>query len=364
MNITVIGAGNSGLAMAAHLGLYGHKVTLWNRTRENIARLIETRTIHCEGVIQGQVKIDTVTDDIREAVKKPDIIFITTPATSHKDLARAISQNIQEEALIVLNPGRTFGALEFQEIYSKYNDVIQQTIAETQTIIYTCRKTGADGVNVISLKNNVLISTFDGRDNQEIVNRLPECLRGYFIPAKSMIETSIGNVGMVLHCAPLLLNAGWTESRKHVYKYYSEGITPSIGKLIEKIDGERIAVSRELGLEVETTREWLMRTYNIQGESLYDCIQNNEAYRTIDAPKSLYHRYILEDIPCGLVPLESAGRELGLAMTNTGVIIDLASVLLKRDFRKEGRNLQTLFYDENLDFRSFFTGVMADGWAI
>jgi len=45
MNVTVLGAGNSGLAMAAHLSLYGNKVRLWNRSKENIAKIMETGTI-------------------------------------------------------------------------------------------------------------------------------------------------------------------------------------------------------------------------------------------------------------------------------------------------------------------------------
>lgn len=354
MNVTVIGAGNSGLAMAAHLGQQGHKVVLWNRSRSTISKLMETQTIYCEGIISGKIKIDLVTDDIQRAVENPDVILITTPANSHKDLAELIGKNIKKEALIVLNPGRTFGALEFKEVYNKYNGQFEQTIAETQTIIYTCRKTGEDSVNIISLKNNVIISTFDSDDNSKIIKRLPECIQQHLIPAKSMIETSIGNVGMILHCAPLLLNAGWTESNKHIYKYYYDGITPSIGEFIEKIDCERIEVSKLLGMKVESTKEWLERTYNVKGNNLYECIQNNEAYKTIDAPGSLNHRYIFEDIPCGLVPLEAVGKNLGLAMTNTGIIINLASSLLNTDFRINGRNLQNLFRGENVDFRLFF----------
>lgn len=354
MNVTVIGAGNSGLAMAAHLGQQGNNVTLWNRSKTTISKLINTQTIYCKGIINDKIKIDLVTDDMKKAVKNSDVILITTPANSHKELAKLIGKSIKKETLIVLNPGRTFGALEFKEIYSRYNDKYEQTIAETQTIIYTCRKTGEDSVNIISLKNNVLISTLNSDDNNKIIARLPQCVQQYFIPAKSMIETSIGNVGMILHCAPLLLNAGWTESNKHIYKYYYDGITPSIGRLIEKIDDERISVSKLLGLEVESTMEWLRRTYNVQGDNLYECIQNNGAYRTIDAPDSLNHRYIFEDIPCGLVPLESIGKNLGLDMTNTSIIIDLASSLLDIDFRNNGRNLKSLFYDENIDFKSFF----------
>jgi opine dehydrogenase len=343
MNVTIIGAGNSGLAMAAHLSKEGNRVTLWNRTRSNIAKLIDTKEINRSGLIDGKIKVDCVTDDIEKAIEAADVIMVTTPANSHKEIAEEIARIIKKEVVIVLNPGRTFGALEFREVYEKNNHKIKQSIAETQTIIYTCRRTGEDSVNIIALKSDILISTFNAAENKTIIERLPICLRRYFIPARSMIETSIGNIGMILHCAPLLLNAGWTESTSNIYKYYYDGITPSIGRFIEKIDRERVSVSAALGLTVETTREWLKRTYHVQGESLYDCIQNNEAYKTIDAPASLQHRYIFEDVPCGLVPLEAVGINLGLNMKNTSLVIDLACSLNETDYRKIGRNLESLF---------------------
>ena len=355
MNVTVMGAGNSGLAMAAHLSKEGNHVTLWNRSRPTIEKLMETQVVYCKGVINGEVKIDLVTDDIEKAVENPHVILITTPANSHKELAKQIALHIKKETLIVLNPGRTFGALEFQENYEKYNQSFKQTIAETQTIIYTCRKTTEDSVNIIAFKSDVLISTFDARENDTVIAKLPECLQKYFIPAKSMIETSIGNVGMVLHCAPLLLNTGWTENESNIYKYYYDGITPSVGRLIEKIDKERVAVSKELGLEVESTREWLKRTYHVQGQSLYECVQNNDIYQSIVAPGSLNHRYIFEDVPCGLVPLEATGKKLGLEMKTTSLIIDLASSLTDVDFRKTGRNLSSRCdISQNNDLRDLF----------
>lgn len=357
MNVTVIGAGNSGLAMAAHLSKEGNNVILWNRTKSKITRLIETRTINCSGVFEGKIQVDLVTDDIRRAVQNSDVILITTPANSHRELAEKIAKNIKRETLIVLNPGRTFGALEFKEVYDQYNQDYQQTIAETQTIIYTCRKTGEDSVNILALKTDVLISTFEASKNNYIITKLPESLRKYFIPAKSMIETSIGNVGMILHCAPLLLNTGWTESKNSMYKYYYDGITPSIGRLIEKIDQERVLVSKKLGSEVETTEEWLKRIYHVEGNNLYECIQNNKAYKTIDAPDSLNHRYIFEDVPCGLVPLEAVGQKLGLTMKYSCLIIDLASSLTGVNFRESGRNLTSIFNRQrDIDFRNIFKG--------
>jgi opine dehydrogenase len=344
MNITIIGAGNSGLAMAAHLSLEHHSVTLWNRTPATIEKLMETHIIYCEGVIHGEANIHLVTDNLERALENAEVILITTPTNSHKELAKQIALLVKKPALIVLNPGRTFGALEFKAIYEKYNQSIKQTIAETQTIIYTCRKMSEDAVNIIAMKVDVLISTFIADDNPSIIAQLPECIRQYFMPAKSMIQTSIGNVGMVLHCAPLLLNTGWTENAGRTYKYYYEGITPSVAQMIEKIDHERVMVSKRMGFEVETTENWLKRTYGVEGNGIYECIQDNENYKTIDAPASLNHRYIFEDIPCGLVPLEAIGHRLGLSMKHTSLIIDLAEALLGVDFRRIGRRAD-YFYD-------------------
>lgn len=355
MKVTVIGAGNSGLAMAAHLSSEGNQVTLWNRTRKTIELLMKTNIIRSEGVVIGNIPIYLITDDIGLALKEPDIVLITTPASSHKDLAELIAKNIKRSTIIVLNPGRTLGAVEFRNIYEKYNSEFSQVIAETQTIIYACRKTEEDAVNIITFKDSVLISSLESSLEKSIIEYMPDCLKEFFVQADSMIQTSIGNVGMILHCAPLLLNTGWTESEHNLYKYYYDGITHSVASFIEKIDKERVEVSKVLGFKVESTQEWLVRTYHVNGDSLFECIQNNESYRTIDAPTSLKHRYIYEDVPCGLVPLEAIGLKLGLDMTHTTLVIDLASRLVDVDFRKTGRNLDYLnIAMDRVDARSIF----------
>ena len=339
MKATVIGAGNSGLAMAAYLSRGGNSVTLWNRTGSTISRICSTHVIHCEGEIQGDIRIDTITDDIRLALKDPDIVLVTTPANSHRELAELIAGNIRKSTVIVLNPGRTLGALEFRRTYDRYNMEYPQTIAETQTIIYTCRKTAEDSVHIMAMKDSVLISALDARMNKDIIRYLPECIRPYFIPAESIIQTSIGNVGMILHCAPLLLNVGRMEGAASHYKYYHEGITPTIARFLERLDQERVHVSETLGYQVESAKEWMMRTYHVSGGSLYECIQNNDAYKEIDAPTTLHHRYIFEDVSYGLVPLEAIGNKLGLDMKNTTLIVDLACRLLEEDYREKGYQL-------------------------
>jgi len=344
MRVAIIGAGNSGLAMAAHLSFTENKVYLWNRSGENISDLIKTKKVETTGVLVGEFQLELVTTEMEEVLTNAKVVLVTTPATSHQGLARIMAPFLTDEHIVILNPGRTFGAVDFKDELFKTGNFSEVKILETQTIIYTCRKISQTKVNIIALKRDILISSFSGVDVDEILTKIPDELNKFYRKADSMVETSIGNVGMILHCAPMLLNTGWVES-DYQFKYYREGISRTLASFIEKIDKERQEVAKLLNHPVVSAKEWLMHSYNIECESLYDCIQSNPSYEEIFAPRTLEYRYILEDIPFGLVPLESMGKDLGLPMTNTEIVINLANALLNRDFREIGRTAEKLHFD-------------------
>ena len=79
MNVIVIGAGNSGLAAAAHLSKEGDTVVLWNRSRETIAGLLTSGKIVLHGAIEGEYTIPLITDDLEEALGffEPQVILVT-----------------------------------------------------------------------------------------------------------------------------------------------------------------------------------------------------------------------------------------------------------------------------------------------
>ena len=53
-------------------------------------------------------------------------------------------------------------------------------------------------------------------------------------------------------------------------------------------------------------------------------------------------RYITEDVPQGLVLLESLGGLLNVKTTVCSALIDIASACLNTDFRKNGRTVERL----------------------
>lgn len=346
--ITIIGAGNNGLTMAAHLAYHGYDICLWNRSYETIEKIIKTKTTNISGEINAKTKITSATTSMQEALENSKIIFVTLPAHTHNELAVRMSPYIEPNSIVILNPGRTFGALEFYNVLKNENCENMPIIGETQTIIYTCRKTAPDAVSLLAFKTGTLFSCLNYNDFQKVINDLPPEIGKYYIKAKSFLETSLGNVGMILHCAPVLLNTGWIENKKARFLYYYDGITPSIAALLEKLDKERISVAEAMGVKIPSVQEWIYQSYNVKGINLFESIQLVESYHSIDAPQTLMHRYLFEDISTGLVPIEALGQRLGLKMKITSLIIDLASEMLNFDFRENGRNMRKLnIYDLN-----------------
>jgi opine dehydrogenase len=62
----------------------------------------------------------------------------------------------------------------------------------------------------------------------------------------------------------------------------------------------------------------------------------------ISGPSSFESRYILEDLPFGLVPLTQLARQCGVETPAMDGIINLANIINQTDYRKRGLTLEEL----------------------
>ena len=322
--------------MAAHLALNGEHIRLWNRSLGNIKEIKKSKTIICRGFVNGTAKLQAVSENIEDVLT--NTIFVATPSTAHKDIARMLAPIMLPNTIIYLNPGRTFGAIEFYQQLVENGCYNLPCIVETQSIIYTCRKVSSNQTYIYTLKKDVIMARL-GVTDEEVRARLPWCIRDRFVMVKSVLETSLGNIGMILHCAPVLFNIGWIESESYGFKYYYDGISESIANVLEKLDKERVEIAKKMGVKTERLTEWFERTYGTKGDSILECIRRTECYKDIDAPRTIKHRYLDEDVPNGLVPIEYLGKELGADMPVTTMIINLACLVRNIDYRECGRKV-------------------------
>jgi opine dehydrogenase len=341
MAYAVVGAGNGGLAMAGHLGLMGFPVTLYNRTAEHLAGVRWRGGIDLKGAVSGFGPVARVSSDIAEALEGADVVMVVTPSTAHRGLAEAMAPHLKDGQLVVLNPGRTGGALEFRKALRDSGAPGKPLIAEAQTFIYASRAVSRHEAYIFRVKSGVPLATLPSFWTPEALGLLGLAYP-QFSAGGDVLSTGMENIGAVFHPALTILNAGWIEGTGGDFDYYLDGITPSIAKLLERVDAERLAVARALGVRSLSAREWLFTSFDSPGRDLYEAIHNTASFRGIRAPENIGHRSISEDVPMSLVPISSLGAALGVPTPMIDMVIDLGSTLHDRDYRGEGRSLARL----------------------
>lgn len=339
--ITVIGAGSGGKSMAAEMATRGFDVTLYNRTAENIEaiRLIGSIELTTEDGQQLTGNLTHVTADIGEAVTGADLIMVVIPACGHHDIALGAAPYLEDDQIVVLNPGRTCGALEFVQGLREGGASTHPIVCEAETFLFAARSTGPAQARIFRTKYSVPVAAFPTIHTERALNIIRQ-VYPQFIPAKSVLHTSLNNMGAVFHPALTLLNAGWIESTHGDFEFYMDGVTPATAKVLEALDRERVTVAAACGIRAQTAREWLRRAYTADGDTLYAAMHANLGYSGIKAPNRLQHRYIFEEIPCSLIPISELGRQYGVDTPTMQSIIHLATIVHGRDFWREGRTLE------------------------
>lgn len=336
----MLGAGSGGTAIAGYLASVGHRVRLWNRSAARVAPLQESKTIVLRGALNLEGQVELVTTNLAEAATDAEVIFVVTTADAHRSLAQQLAPLLCDGQIVLLNPGRTGGALEVAETLKECGTKSYVYIAEAQSLVYACRSEHPSLVRIFGVKKQVPVAVFPGNDTGYVVEKVRTCF-DCFQPASSVLETSFENIGAVFHPAVVLFNAAAIERGNLFYFYRDMG--DRIASFLVSVDQERIMLGRRYGIELTTVTEWIKKSYpESSGEDLCSRMRSNPAYYEIASPKQLLSRYLTEDVPTGLVPFAAFGELAGLEMPLTRAMIRILSTLLDRDFMREGRTLRRL----------------------
>jgi opine dehydrogenase len=343
-NYTVIGAGHGGKAMAAHLALMGLQVTLYNRTFEHISIIKMRGGIDLESSeagVRGFGKLKLVTSDLREALQGAQMVMVVVPSSAHIDIAKTAAQYLKDGQIVILHPGRTCGALEFAKALKDNGCTADVTIAEAETFIYASRSDGPNQSRIFRIKEAVPLAALPASRTQAVLEALKP-IYPQFIDGVNVLHTGLNNMGAIFHPALTLLNMGWIEATHGDYQFYIDGVTPSVARVLEVLDRERVTVASSLGIRARTSLEWLKLAYDTDGVDLHEAIHNQPGYYGIKAPATLNHRYVFEDVPMSLVPIASLGMRYGVSVRGMESMIRLGSIIHSTDYWRRGRTVEKL----------------------
>jgi opine dehydrogenase len=277
-------------------------------------------------------------------VAQADLIMVVVPSSAHADIAKAVGPHLRDGQIIVLHPGRTLGAIEFRKALCDQGCTADVIVAEAETFIYASRSDGPAQARIFRVKEAVPLAALPAKRTPEVLEALAPAYP-QFIDGVSVLHTGLNNMGAIFHPALTLLNAGRIESTHGDYQFYIEGVTPSVARVLEVLDRERVTVAASLGIRGRTALEWLKLAYDADGEDLNEAIHNQPGYYGITAPSTLNHRYIFEDVPMSLVPIAALGQHYGVSVAGMDAIIRLACLIHRTDYWRRGRTLEKLGID-------------------
>jgi opine dehydrogenase len=345
--IAILGAGNGGCAAAADLTLGGYEVRLYSRSPSTIQPIVDKGGL--ETVEDGKERLARpalVTSDLNDAIGGTDLIIIAVPAVAHASFAAKLAPQLQEEQIVLLNPGHTGGALHFAHSVKKITPNLTPRLCETVTLTYICRLKGPARIEIYRRTTHLRCAAFPGKFTGELVP-LIQAIFPNVVPALSVMETGLCNINAIMHPAGMVANAGWIERHAGDFCFYSEGITPAVANMIARVDDERLKIAKKLELPpltfVEIFYQAGLTTDSARaGGSIYQAIHESAPNKTIKSPPSLDHRYLNEDVGYGLVPMSELGRYLKIETPVIDALILLASEMNHTDYRKQGLTLEKM----------------------
>lgn len=337
MKIAVLGAGAGGTAVAFDCASFGHDVRLFDFPEfpENIAKIADQQGIHAEGDISGFGAISSASHDVDATIDGAELIYVVGPAYSTTPFGKAVAGKLQAGQTVIVSPCSCGGALAFKKAAGL--DVADDSIrvAETSTLHYAVRLTEPGRIRVfLKLKAGNLLAALPGEHTQAVLELIADVYPS-MEPAESIMQTSLQNANPVIHPAVTLANAARIEGTGGDFLFYEEGVSDSTGRLIEGLDRERIAIGARMGVTILPDPVMGMRQGYMLADNYGEAYRNAPGFKGIGAQPQLDHRYLHEDVGYGLVFMSQLGRQVGVETPTMDAIIQVASVLMARDYAGE-----------------------------
>ena len=350
-NVTIMGGGNGAFCAAADLTLRGFNVTIYEnpKFRQNVAGVIDKKTINLLGPgPTGEARIRNITLDLDEALAGADIIMPVSPAFAQESVAESLVpylKTVPGPVVIFLCPGSCGGSLVYDRIFHENGVFDKVRLCEVSTLPYAARKINDRTVRMIMRAPEIFFAAFPAKYTDELCDLIRPMFPSV-VPFSDVLETALNNGNIDSHAAPVVLNAGMIEYYGR-HAHYREGITPSVARVNDRINHERMAVCESLGYPRIDIRERLERTgYCRARADLYETYQTSkDIFMVIEGPDKLSDRYLTEDAPCSLVFVANLAHALGVKTPVMDSVTHVASALMNENYWKTGRTLAKVGLD-------------------
>lgn len=339
MRIAVLGGGHGSHAAAADLSERGHEVRMWRRDAAAFAPVLGSRRITLRDHRgQREVPLALATVEIGEALRGAELVIVPTPAFSQVDIARAIAPHLVDGQVVLLPPG-SFGSYVMAKTVREAGNRAPLAFAETGTLPYLARKRGPAEVAITTRATRLPTGVFPAAETARALALVAQAYPSVE-PVEDALSGALMNAGPIIHPPLVVMNAGPLEHNER-FDIHNEGTQPSVRRVTDTLDAERIAVREALGYAAPHFP--LADHYNsdrwMYGNAHDKLVESGDWREHIDL---LGHRYMREDVAYGLAFLVSVADWAGAPCPVARALLSICSAITGEDLARGPRTLPAL----------------------
>jgi len=338
LKVGIAGAGSVAFGNAALLEQAGHRVMLWSPSGTRTAELAAGAPLVAEGAVEGTFH-PAVAHSAEELAIWADVILIALPAYGHKAVFDALAPHLRSDQTVLISSHASFGALYLSKLLSTLG--VSPPIVAWGTTAVTARQQDVTRVTVNTIRAKIDIATIPERDSATASTVSRRLFGERFVEREGLLAIALSNLNPQNHMGIALGNM----TRMERGEVWSQGqnVTPKVGRLLEALDRERLAIADRLGLSVRTIFEHFHLSFHVPVASTSDMNQEmHEAGRGGTGPASADSRYVTEDVPYGLLPTVMLGDMTGQTAKLHQAGIDIFSAMYGIDFAEANDLLPAL----------------------
>lgn len=338
----IIGAGNGGQSLAGDMSIRGVGVeAIYDKNENAIREIAENSGIKMSGpVVQGFGHVKCATTNLEEAMSAGDVFLVAITSNFHRVLASEMAPYIKPEHTVVLLPGYVGSSISFANTLKECGVEEIPLIGESLSFPYATRLLGPAHAGIKARKHALPAAAFPAKRNDEFIEILQQAIPEAILSENSL-EIGLNNSNPTTHIAFYLFNMGKVESPDVKDADFHSWGTPNVVRIQYAMDNERMEILKALGFKPISYDEFHDICY--KGEHYKPIKQSNEVEsNACQVP----NRFIDEDVPMGLIPMQALAKKLGVPTPTIDTLILMANLVRNKDFSKEGTSLKVMGIDE------------------
>ncbi len=341
LKVGIAGAGSVAFGNAAFLEQAGHRAMLWSPSGKRTAELAAGAPLVAAGAVEGRFH-PAVATDAEELAAWADVVLLALPAYGHKSVMAALAPHLRSDQTVLISSHASFGALYLSKLLSARGAA--PPIVAWGTTATTGRQLDTSHVLVNTIRSKIDICAIPesrSADGLAVSRRL---FGDRFVLRDGLLAIALSNLNPQNHMGIALGNMTRME-RGEVWSQ-GENVTPNVGRMLEALDKERLAIAERLGLSVRTIFEHFHLSFHVPVASVAE--MNQAMHRDGcggTGPASADSRYVTEDVPYGLVPTVRLGEMIGHPAKLHQAGIEIFSAMYGVDFHRENALLAALDLD-------------------